>query len=78
MKKDVSKVDVELKMSDGRTVQTAKESVRERNKEIIIVVPDEAADSNSNKKKLNDIANEIEEETGVKVTITYRDKALGE
>lgn len=78
VKKDVSKVDVELKMSDGRTVQTAKESVRERNKEIIIVVPDEAADSNSNKKKLNDIANEIEEETGVKVTITYRDKALGE
>ncbi len=45
-----------------------------REKVLIIVVPEEATEFAS---LLQEIANEIEQETGVKVNITYRDKALG-
>ena len=40
------------------------------------MVPDETRKSQDALDAMNDIATEIEQETGVKVTITYRDKAL--
>ena len=60
-------------MSDGTDCQTALEKTMHREKVLIIVVPEEATEFAS---LLQEIANEIEQETGVKVNITYRDKAL--
>lgn len=73
---NVNKIDENITMEDGTQCQTALESVRHRNAEIIIVVPEEAKSNADNLAILNEIAAEIEAETGVKVNITYRDKAL--
>ncbi len=76
LKSNIDKIDEFITMSDGTKCQTAKESVQQRTAVIILVVPEEAKQSGSNLAILNEIAKEIEEETGVKVSITYRDKAL--
>lgn len=72
--KKVEAVDEMIIMEDGTECQTAKNGVKDRKAEIILVVPEEAKSSS---KTLNEIVSEIESETGVKVSITYRDKALG-
>ncbi len=73
---NVNKIDENITMEDGTQCQTALESVKHRNTEIILVVPEEAKSNADNLAILNEIAAEIEAETGVKVNITYRDKAL--
>lgn len=75
--KDVDKIDVDIKMEDGTVCQTAKEDVKHRNKEMILVVPEEASESKEIVSTLNEVASEIEQETGVKVKITYRQSAFG-
>lgn len=75
--KNVSKAGDNIKLEDGTDCQTAREDVRHRTAEIILVVPEEAKANSNNLAVLNEIAAEIEEETGVKVFITYRGKALG-
>ena len=74
---DIDKIDVDIKMDDGRTVQTAQESVQPRKAVLILVVPDEARKNQNNLDILNRIAKEIEAETGVTVQWTYREAALG-
>ena len=74
---DVDKIDVDIKMEDGTVCQTAKEDVKHRSKEMILVVPEETADNKEMVSTLNEIVSEIEQETGVKVKITYRQKAFG-
>lgn len=74
---DINKVDVDLTMEDGRTVQTAKESVQHRSAVLILVVPEEAKKNSDNLAILNRITEEIKAETGVTVQWTYRDTALG-
>ncbi len=73
---NINKIDEKITMEDGTQCQTALESVQHRNAEIILVVPEEAKENADNLAILNEIAAEIETETGVKVNITYRDKAL--
>lgn len=73
---NINKIDENIAMEDGTQCQTALESVQHRNAEIILVVPEEAKSNADNLAILNEIAAEIEAETGVKVNITYRDKAL--
>lgn len=73
---NINKIDENITMEDGTQCQTALESVQHRNAEIILVVPEEAKSNADNLAILNEIAAEIEAETGVKVNITYRDKAL--
>ena len=70
----VDSISESIEMSDGTDCQTALEKTMHREKALIIVVPEEATEFAS---LLQEIANEIEQETGVKVNITYRDKALG-
>lgn len=70
----VDSISESIEMSDGTDCQTALEKTMHREKVLIIVVPEEATEFAS---LLQEIANEIEQETGVKVNITYRDKALG-
>lgn len=50
---------------------------KNRNAKLIIVIPKEARSDSSSLRILNEIAKEIESETGVKVTLTYRESALG-
>ena len=73
---NINKIDENITLEDGTQCQTALESVQHRNAEIILVVPEEAKSNADNLAILNEIAAEIEAETGVKVNITYRDKAL--
>lgn len=73
---NINKIDENITMEDGTQCQIALESVQHRNAEIILVVPEEAKSNADNLAILNEIAAEIEAETGVKVNITYRDKAL--
>lgn len=73
---NIGKIDDNLTMEDGTQCQTALESVKHRSAVIILVVPEEAKSNADNLAILNTIAAEIEAETGVKVNITYRDKAL--
>lgn len=75
--KNVSKVGDNIKLEDGTDCQTAREDIQHRTAEIILVVPEEAKANRNNLEILNGIAAEIEAETGVKVSITYREKALG-
>lgn len=73
---NIGKIDDSITMEDGTQCQTALESVKHRSAEIILVVPEEAKSNADNLAILNEIAAEIEAETGVKVNTTYRDKAL--
>ena len=73
---NVKKIDDTITMEDGTKCQTAVESVQHRNAEIILVVPVEAKSDANNLAIMNEIAAEIEAETGVKVNITYRENAL--
>lgn len=75
---DIREIDQMITMEDGTMQMTAKEEVKHRSAELIIVVPEEAKRNSGNLTILNEIATEIEAETGVKVSLTYRDKALGE
>ena len=74
---DVDKIDEFITMADGTQCQTAKESVQHRNKSVVLVIPEEAQNVQANKEMLDEIAKEIYEETGVQVTISYRETALG-
>jgi len=74
IKKHTEKLNSELTMADGRSVMAADESISHRNMVLVIVVPEEALACSA---ALNSIANEIQSQTGVLVTYTYRDKALG-
>ncbi len=76
LKENVNKIGDNITMEDGTQCQTAQESTKHRNTEIILVVPTEAKSNADNLAILNEIAAEIEAETGVKVNITYRDQAL--
>lgn len=73
----INKIDDVITLDDGTECETAKESVKHRNAEMILVVPEEAKKNSDSLAILNEIASEIEDETGVKVSITYRDSALG-
>ena len=55
---------------------TARESVQHRNCEMVFIVPLEAQNDPDCVQILNEVAQEIEEETGVKVTISYRELAF--
>lgn len=72
--KAIGGVDGLITMDNGTQCQSID---KERKANLIIIVPKEAG-FGSNLKILNDIAKEIENETGVKVTLTYRECALGE
>lgn len=72
----IDDIDENIIMKDGTECQTAQEKVQHRKAEVILVVPEEAKKNGDNLAILNEIAAEIEAETGVKVSITYRDKAL--
>jgi len=78
LNKNIDKIEDSIIMEDGSSCQTALEKVQHRNARIILVVPEEAKEKSDadNLAILNEIAAEIEEETGVKVDITYRDTAL--
>lgn len=76
LNKNVDKIGDNITLDDGTDCQTATEDIMHRNREITLVVPYEASKSDDAKSKLNAIAKEIEEETGVKVSVTYRDNAL--
>lgn len=76
LNKNVGKIDDSITMESGAEVQTAWETVQHRNKKIVLVVPEEAKTNSDNLAVLNQIASEIKAETGVEVSITYRDKAL--
>lgn len=76
LKSNVDKIGDNIIMEDGTDCQTAQEKVKHRSAVIILVVPEEAKGTTKNLTILNEIAKEIEEETGVKVSITYRQKAL--
>ena len=76
LNKNVNKIGDNIILDDGTDCQIATEDVMHRSREITLVVPFEASKSDDAKSKLNTIAEEIEEETGVKVSVTYRDNAL--
>lgn len=76
LKSSVSKIGEFVTLEDGTQVQTALEAVRHRNMKMILVVPEEAGKSTEFLDVLNRIRKEVEDETGVKVEITYREKAL--
>lgn len=76
LKNAVKKIGENVEMEDGTECMTGQSDTIIRNHELIIVVPDETRKSQDALDAMNDIATEIEQETGVKVTITYRDKAL--
>ena len=73
----MGKISNSLKMENGNSVTVPLSNEKERNAEIILIVPNEVNTTNDNLATMNEIAKEIEQETGVKVTITYREKALG-
>ncbi len=75
--KNINKINETITMKDGTECHTALESVQHRNAEIVLVVPVEARSNADNLAILNEVAREIEAETGVKVKITYRENALG-
>lgn len=72
LKKSIDKVDVNLTMEDGTTCQTAKENVTHRSAQLMVAVPSSVLDDAKAKENLNQLAVEIEAETGVKVNWTYR------
>ena len=76
LQKNVNKIDENITMSDGTECMTAKDKVTPRKCEIILVIPSEAKDNRDSLATLNEIAEEIEAETGVRVNLTYRDNAL--
>ncbi len=76
LKKSVNKIGENIEMEDGTECMTGQSDTVQRNHELIIVVPDETRSSSESLSTMNEIAEEIERETGVKVKITYRDKAL--
>lgn len=72
--RSIKAIDEAIAMDDG-----AKCEITDKNRgaKLIIVIPKEARSDSGNLKILNEIAKEIERETGVKVTLTYRESALG-
>ena len=76
LKNDVRKIGDTLEMEDGRSCMTGESDTVERKYQLILVVPDETRESSDALTIMNEIASEIETETGVKVSITYRDNAL--
>ncbi len=67
----------EIEMEDG-TVHKIDRGIKALAKgELIIVVPEEAKNNRDILEQLNRIAKEVEEETGVRVNLTYRESALG-
>lgn len=77
LSEDTDKVGDMLTMEDGRQVQTANDEIMKRKMKLIVVVPEEASKNQEMLDSLNQLAAEIEEETGVKVNLTYRESALG-
>lgn len=73
LKKDVRRIGENIEMEDGTSCMTGESDTVTRNHELFIVVPKESEQFN---RTMNEIADEVERETGVKVYITYRDKAL--
>lgn len=76
MVSNVNKAGEEIIMEDGTRMQTAREDLQHRNKELIIYVPEETQGVSENKKTMDEIAQEVQGETGVKVIIKYKDKAF--
>lgn len=74
--KNVGKIDGNITMDNGATCQVPAKNEKTRNSVIILTVPEEANTDAEMIAILNEISREIEAETGVKVNITYRDKAL--
>ncbi len=72
--KDTKAIDEVITMDNGTDYETLQEA---RSTKLIIILPQEARSSSENLKILNEIAREIQNETGVKVTLTYRESALG-
>ena len=75
LNKNINKIDDSITMDDGTVKQIALASEEDRKAEILLVVPEELSSSDK-RMLLFEIASEIETETGVKVNITFRDKAL--
>lgn len=68
--KSVQKTGDFITMADGTKKQVTADDIKNRNMVLLVVVPEKA---NADAKTLNKIAKEIEKDTGVKVSITYRD-----
>lgn len=64
-----------ITMENGTQVHPASEN---RQKELIMYLPEEAALSSEMKKEIEDIAKQVQSETGVKVICQYKDKVFTE
>ena len=71
----INKIDIDLTMEDGRTVQT---NLQNRSATIILIAPVEAKENAESLAILNRVASQIQSETGVTVQWTYREEALQE
>ena len=63
-------------MDDGTQCQIPKEKAQNRNGVVKLVVPVEARSNPEHLAIINTIASEVQQETGVKVEVTYRENAL--
>lgn len=72
----VGKIGDSIKMDDGTELMVPRESIASRNCEMVLIVPLEVKDREDCVQLLAEIAKEIEDETGVKVTISYRELAF--
>ncbi len=76
LKKNFSKIDGSITMDDGTQCQIPKEKAQNRNGVVKLVVPVEARSNPEHLAIINTIASEVQQETGVKVEVTYRENAL--
>lgn len=64
----------EIEMDNGNMQAIDAENAK---KVLIVVIPEEAAQNEEMLREINSIAKEIENEKGITIKITYREKALG-
>jgi hypothetical protein len=76
LKKNISKIDGSISLENGAHSQIPKEKTKNRNGVVKLVVPVEARSNPEHLAVINTIASEIQQETGVKVEVTYREHAL--
>jgi len=71
---DTADIGMSVELADGKTVQTANDVVQTRQTTVVIVIPEDA--TYEDRIALNAIVNSLEQEKGVKIELTYREKAL--
>lgn len=74
--KSMNKISSPIIMDDGRECEINPAGAKAGNAELSIIVPEEVLADPEKVALLNEIAAEIEAETGVKVNLSYREKAL--